>query len=808
MGEKRSSRGKTQEKNPPQTPLKASRPQGVVQHSRGGTQISRHTREFCASLALIVTPSAPIAREVLLVGGGHSHALVLRMWAMRPVPGVRLTLVSDVSHAPYSGMLPGHLAGFYSWDEIHIDLRRLCEFAGATFLHARATGLDLAAKRVLLDGRPAHGFDLVSLNTGSTPAAPGIEGAADHAVPAKPVPQFLAAWERIVTDSAGKEPRLVVIGGGAGGVELALSCQQRLQRRCHVTIIHRGAGVMTGHNDGVRKILTRLLAERGISVLSGKRVTAVRDGSVMTSDGTVVPADHVFRVTNAAPPGWIRESGLACDDAGFALVADTLCSTSHPFVFAAGDCATIATAPRPKSGVFAVRAARHLIENLRRALLDQPLQPWQPQKNFLSLIGTADHAAVASRAHLAWHSPRLWTLKDWIDRRFMRKFSDLPQQPMRLEKPAASPAAQPDGLADLQRRAAMRCLGCAAKVGPAILRDTMARLRAENPDAFSSGDASLLAGLDQPDDAAVFLTPAGQALVQTVDYMPALVSDPWLFGRIATLHCFSDLFAMGATPHSCLAAALLPFAAESVTAETLFQLLSGVLHELKSLNARLLGGHTAEGAVLGLALTCNGLADPARLLRKGLSVPPTEPLALILTKPLGTGALFAASMRLAVRGHWIDSALASMLMSNLPAAQILQAHGALACTDVTGFGLAGHLLEMLNASPPGCSVSLKLGALPAVPGAVDCLTAGHLSSLSPANSRAAAALDNAADFATHPHFPLLFDPQTSGGLLALVPASLAATCLRDLHTSGLDGASIIGELTHGDGLERRLQLVC
>ncbi len=471
----------------------------------------------------------------------------------------------------------------------------------------------------------------------------------------------------------------------------------------------------------------------------------------------------------------------------------TLQAVDHPWIFAVGDVATIDGEARPKSGVFAVRMAKPLVDNLRASFAGRPLRMYRPQSHHLGLLGTGDGRAVASRRWLAGHSAFFWRLKDRIDRRFMAKFEDLP---VMQEEPAAGEAG--DGLAGLRQRAHMRCLGCAAKVGNTTLDRVIARLRAEHGTAWQDAarTGAVLAGLEAPDDAAVFSVPPGRALVQSVDYMPALVSDPFLFGRIATLHSCSDLFAMGAAPHSALAAALVPFASEEVTEETLYQLLSGVLRELTALDATLLGGHSAEASVLGLALTVNGLIDPARILRKG-GLQFGE--ALLLTKPLGTGVLFAAHMRLQAKAAWIEEAIASMLASNRAAATILRDHGARGCTDVTGFGLAGHLLEMLR--PQRLGAKLRLAEVPALAGALPCLQRGLASSLQPANQRAVSAIANAAAFAGHERLGLLFDPQTSGGLLAGVPAERAADCVEALRAAGYVHAAIIGQVTERDDAE-------
>ena len=738
-------------------------------------------------------PAIPVSRDLVLVGGGHSHALVVRRLGMRPWPGVQVTLVSDVSHTPYSGMVPGHLAGFYDWEEIHIDLRRLCSWAGVRFVHARAIGLDLQAGRLMLEGRPPLAFDTASLNIGSTPSFNGVPGAAQHAVPAKPVPRFLAAWEHLRTRAAAADrpARAVIVGAGAGGVEVALAIKARLGPSLDLTLVHQGPAIMPTHAAGVRRRLLAALGREGVTVLTGQPVTAVLADGVVLRDGRRLPANTVFWTTQASAPEWLRTSGLAVDEAGFVVVDDALRSVSHPTVFAAGDCATVRDATRPKSGVFAVRAARPLFDNLERHLAGAPLRHWRPQARFLGLVGTGRARAVASRGAWAAEGAWAWHWKDRIDRAFMRRFSDLP--PMDPERVHPSPRLTRHPPSPLERAASMRCLGCAGKVGGSILHRVLTRLRASHgavvtppPDRHD-----IMAGLDAPDDAAVFLPPPGCAVVQTTDHLSALVTDPFLFGRIAALHSMSDILAMGAEPHSALVTALVPFAADPVTEEYLTQLLSGVATELGRLGALLLGGHTAEAPAPALTLTCTGLAQPASLWRKN-GLQPGD--ALILTKPLGTGTLFAAAMRHQTQGRWIDAALASMLVSNQAAARLARSHHATAATDITGFGLLGHLLEMLHAST--VSATLLLDTLPTLPGATHTTRLGLLSSLHPDNARALHAVPNQAAFATHPHFPLLSDPQTSGGLLLAVPPGSAPALLDELLATGHRAAEV-GEVLEG-----------
>ena len=293
--------------------------------------------------------------------------------------------------------------------------------------------------------------------------------------------------------------------------------------------------------------------------------------------------------------------------------------------------------------------------------------------------------------------------------------------------------------------------------------------------------------------------PPGKAIVQTVDFFRAFIDDPWLFGRIAANHALGDIFAMGAEAQSATAIVTVPPGLESKVEDTVFQMMAGAVSVLNAAGCALVGGHTGEGRELALGFAINGLIDEtlANVMQKG-GMRPGD--VLILTKPIGTGTLFAAHARLQAAGRWIDAALESMQVSNRAAVPCLAAHGATACTDLTGFGLLGHLVEMTRAS--GVDAELELSALPLLDGAVDTVAAGILSSLQPANVRLRRALRDPEAFVDHPRYPLLFDPQTAGGLLASVPAEAAEACLAELRGLGYPQAVRVGRiLAQGEALE-------
>jgi len=751
--------------------------------------------------------SEPVVQDLVLVGGGHSHVIALKQFGMNPLPGVRLTLITEASNTPYTGMLPGYVAGFYSVEDCHIDLRPLAEFAGAQLYLDQAIALDLESRRVICAQRPPVGFDLLSLDIGSVPTLPELPGVGDYSLPAKPIRRFLAHWQRLV-DQVCQHPerplRLAVVGGGTGGVELTLAVQRRLQEllqaagqpltNLEMHLFHRGQQVMPGHSAWVRDRLQSILSSRGIQVhlqetASGLHPLAIQPGVLLRCEsGLEVACDFVIWVTQAAAPTWLRDSGLATDARGFIQVDDTLRSLSHSFVFAAGDIATMVHHPRPKAGVFAVRQGKPLFQNLRRTLEGRPLRPYRPQKRFLSLIGTSNTSAVASWGPLAWESSLMWRWKDRIDRRFMERFRNLPTMSAAADPTFAHPGpTSPPGTPPGTKINPMRCGGCGAKVGSSVLEQVLQRLQQDHLLVTERQD--ILIGLDNPDDAAVVQVPPEQRMVHTLDYFRTFLNDPFVFGQICANHSLSDLFAMGATPQSALAIATVPYGLETKVEETLYQLLSGAAKVLAQSRTALVGGHTTEGAELAFGLSCNGLVAPDHLLPKG-GLQPGQ--VLILTKALGTGTLFAAQMQLKAKGVWIDQAIASMLLSNQGAAACFQQHQATACTDITGFGLLGHLVEMIRASQ--VAVDLDISTLPSLPGALELLERGITSSLQPQNLKAQNWIENLEAAQSDPRFPLLFDPQTAGGLLAAVPAAQSQACLTCLHNQGYAQSQIIGRV--------------
>lgn len=714
----------------------------------------------------------PALRDLVLIGGGHSHVQVLRRLLMRPLPNTRVTVVVDRPVAVYSGMVPGVVSGDYARHEVEIDVRPLARRAGCRVLHAACTAVDPVQRTVSLEGRLPIRYDLCSINVGSTVAGLSVPGVAEHAVPTRPIGRFVERLERAIESATVRD--VVVVGSGAAGVELAFCAEARLRRagiEPRVTLVGSSAHPLPRQSPRAVAAVRAAAEERGITLLDGVKVERVDRGAVALSAGSTLPADLVLWVTGAAPAGWL--SCLPVDDRGFVRVEDTLQVVGTTGLFAVGDCAVLDSWREiPKAGVYAVRQGPTLADNLAAACEGRPLQPYRPQRDFLTLLDLGDGTAIALRNGMAWRSPWMRRLKEWIDRRFMDRFVVLDQAggedtPFVRDMPAMDEGE-------------MVCGGCAAKVGQGPLSRALQTIGARV-------DPEVTLGLDEPDDVAVLARPEEQ-LVTSIDAFPAFVDDPWTVGRVAADNAMSDLFAKGVAPR--LALALVSVPEDEDPESVLVQVLGGARAALDEAGVTLAGGHTTVGPRLTVGFAITGFAPlDTPVLRKG-GLQPGD--LLVLTRPLGTGVVFHADMVGRAAGPWVDAALAGLALGNRAAAELALGGGATACTDVTGFGLASHAAEMAVASD--CQVVLSLQALPALPGAIPLLTRGERSTFHEQNRRAIRGMRvGVLPSEAAPRLELAFDPQTLGGLLIGIPEDRAPALVTALRDAGHPQAAVVGQ---------------
>lgn len=691
-------------------------------------------------------------RDLILVGGGHTHALLIRSLAMRPLPGVRVTLLSESLLTPYSGMLPGLVAGHYQPDEVHIDLNQLCRWAGVRFIQGRLIGLDPKAKHLHIDGQPDLHYDKVSFDTGSTPNLE-LPGAHSFAVGVKPVSAFFAKWQQLLAKAdTGETRHWGVVGAGAGGIELVLAMAHRLGDQSPITLhlIYAGERVLNGYPNRVVKSAEQALARYRVLCHPQFKVSAVTKTGLVATNGNALTLDQSVLCTSAAAPTWPEKAGLNTANGGFIAVNASLQSTSHPDIFAAGDVAEMVFDPRAKAGVYAVRQAPWLYDNLNRAFAGKALRPMHLQRRFLSLLSLGGKHAAGHRGALAIKGDWVWRWKDRIDRAFMAKL----QHP---GPPTMSMAASP--------LEAMHCAGCGSKLGPEVLRDVLTELPIhKRPDVTPA--------LSQAEDACLWQARPNRVQLQSIDGFRAFSDDLFRLGQVSVHHALSDLYAMGAEPLLAQVWVNLAFNHPRLQQRDFRRLMRGIATALAQQSVTLAGGHSTEGEETHLALTVNGDAETNRLWRKtGAQAGDV----LVLTKALGTGVILAADAAAQAPAEAMQAAWQSMLCSNRDIAQTLATLNPHAVTDVTGFGLLGHLLEMLT--EPDFSARLMLDTIPTLAGAKALWAAGWESSLVPQLAPNLLQCQSAQPL-TIIERGLLLDPQTSGGLLVALPTAEAEALVR------------------------------
>lgn len=714
----------------------------------------------------------PITRDLVLLGGGHAHALVLRKWAMNPLPGAQVTLVNPQVKAPYTGMLPGYVAGHYQRSDLDIDLVRLARQANARLVIDRAIGIDTARKRVRLSDAPELGYDTLSIDVGITSGLVDLPGAAEHLVPAKPLGLFANAWSELVERSLRDQsaPKIAIIGGGVAGVELALAMAHRLDRAglhsAKVRLVEANGTLLLDLNKRARRDLLSELEQAQIDVITDTSVRAISENGIQVGSGDLfIEADFVVSAAGAQPQAWFQETSLLLEN-GYVAVDKYLQSVNTPHVFATGDCAHLTHAPRPKAGVFAVRQAPVLFENLRADLSNGELTAYTPQRSYLKLISKGRKSAVTDKWGIGLSGDWAWQLKDRIDRAFMDQF-----KPTLQMREAPLPKELASGVAELMNETAQPCGACGAKVGQDVLNEGLRDLTHDG-------------ALPSLDDAAIIASGDTATIVST-DHLRAFSANPYLLAKVAAIHALGDVWSMGAQPTSVLSQIILPPLSSDKQANMLHEIMAGAREVFGETGAAIVGGHTSSGAELTIGYTIVGEAASRPVTHGG-----AEPGDIVvLTKPIGTGVILAAEMRQLADGDDYQSVLNSMCRSQANAASILGGV-ATAMTDVTGFGLAGHLLNILDAS--GASAVIETESLPVLPGAEALATRGIRSTLWPQNAEQATRISR-LEF---PLQDLLFDPQTCGGLLATVPASKIDDLLADFQL-GDEPIWHIGTITKG-----------
>lgn len=700
---------------------------------------------------MIQIEEIPITNDLVLIGGGHSHLSVLMKLSKKPINGNRITLITNEIDTPYSGMIPGYIEGIYSWRDSHIDLYRLCLKLNVRFIHAEVERVSAYEKEIYFKDRPKIKFDVLSINTGIQSNNREIKGAAKYCLPVKPISKLTNNFLNKITNFKS----IAFIGGGAGSVELALAIKKRflnINQDIKITIITGKRGLLSTFPQKTKLTSLKTLEKFKIDIIEYKRVLEVKPKQIILSDKSLLKIDKAILSTNSMTPKWLAKSDILLTKDNYILVNKSF-QTNYKYVFASGDVIDFNNQNLKKAGVFAVRSGKPLAINIRKFILGKKLVEYKFNKNYLALIGTSKRSAIATKYNLTFNSRFFFYLKKYIDQNFIKKFSDF-----RIRKKFTLDALKTDVLNIFVKHKEkitdendiMQCKGCAAKVPLNALKQALPK------DIVSTSEDAVS-------------VPGHPELYQTVDMISSIITDPFLLGKIAANHSISDMVSVNSKITSAMMILQLPLSKTEINSRDLEQVLLGANEIFKTIDCPLIGGHTMIGKdkdpIIGFSIL--GQKQKKIKIVKNRRKIKTKDL-LILTEKIGSGLIFAGINNYLIDSYFQIDVIKQMIKGNLNFGKISNQLNILSMTDITGFGLANHLLNLIKRDNSKTGLTIYPNKIPLFEGVNECLNKDIKSSLFKSNydiaqkdiiyKRDKSKLDN-----------ILYDPQTVGGIAFIIP---------------------------------------
>ena len=700
---------------------------------------------------MIQIEEIPITNDLVLIGGGHSHLSVLMKLSKKRLNGNRITLITNEIDTPYSGMIPGYIEGIYSWRDSHIDLYRLCLKLNVRFIHAEVERVSAHEKEIYFKDRPKIKFDVLSINTGIQSNNREIKGAAKYCLPVKPISKLTNNFLNKITNFKS----IAFIGGGAGSVELALAIKKRflnINQDIKITIITGKRGLLSTFPQKTKLTSLKTLEKFKIDIIEYKRVLEVKPKQIILSDKSMLKIDKAILSTNSMTPKWLAKSDILLTKDNYILVNKSF-QTNHKYVFASGDVIDFNNQNLKKAGVFAVRSGKPLAINIKQFILGKKLVEYKFNKNYLALIGTSKRSAIATKYNLTFNSRFFFYLKKYIDQNFIKKFSDF-----KIRKKFTLEALKTDVLNIFvkhkekitDKNDIMQCKGCAAKVPLNALKQALPK------DIVSTSEDAVS-------------VPGQPELYQTVDMISSIITDPFLLGKIAANHSISDMVSVNSKITSAMMILQLPLSKTEINSRDLEQVLLGANEIFKTIDCPLIGGHTMIGKdkdpIIGFSIL--GQKQKKIKIMKNRRKIKTKDL-LILTEKIGSGLIFAGINNYLIDSYFQTDVIKQMIKGNLNFGKISNHLNILSMTDITGFGLANHLLNLIKRDNNKTGLTIYPNKIPLFEGVNECINKNIKSSLFESNydiaqkdiiyKRDKSKIDN-----------IIYDPQTVGGIAFIIP---------------------------------------
>ena len=713
-----------------------------------------------------------IKNDLILIGGGHSHLILLMKLAKNPILGTRITLVSNELDTPYSGMIPGYIEGEYSWRESHIDLYKFSERLNIRFIHSEVINISGKDKKIYFKDRPALSYDFLSINCGIQSNYKKIKGANKYSLPVKPISKLAINF----LDQINTINSVAFIGGGAGSVELALALKKRYKIKnpnLKIIIISGQRGLLNFFSKKTKNYAEAELNKHDIKIINNKYVIEIKKNKFITNDNKVFEVDKCVLSTNAMGALWLKKTDINLTDDGFIIVNNCF-QTNFNFIFASGDIIEFNKMKLEKTGVFAVKSGKPLAKSIKSFILNKKSIPFKHKKNYLALIGLSNGYAIATKFGLSNLSKFNYFLKKYIDKRFVYKFNNFENKSNYLYFYNLFNFLNiffKKNLFKQTETIQMQCKGCAAKVPFDALKKSLP----ENI-TLSSHDAAPVPHYPQ--------------LFQTIDMINAIISDPYLLGKIAANHSLSDIIAAKSKALSAQMILQLPLSETEVHSRDLAQVLSGAKIILDNNECLLNGGHTMIGndndpvigfSIIGEDTSKNKKNKPSKIKKDDL---------IILTGKIGSGLIFAGISNNLIDSHYQIDVINQMSEGNSKFGAIINQLDISLMTDITGYGLANHLLNLIQRNYGKNGFTINTKKIQVYEGVVYALKKGVKSSLYKSN------FDAASKYIVYEKNKelideIIYDPQTVGGLAFIISKKNKAKTFEILKSNSIH-FSVIG----------------
>ena len=701
-----------------------------------------------------------IEEDLVLLGAGHANIEVLRKLGMNPQKGLRVTIISNKYLSTYSGMVPSYIEGNYNWNEINTDLAQLCNNYSHRLIISSITKVDTLKKLVYLKNRPPICYDLLSINLGIQSDKSKIIGSGKFALQLKPISEIKKTTDKILTfNKSNPKNNVILIGAGAAGVEVALALSSRFKKnniKNNIILLSKNKSILKGYNYFAQKNCKKELLKNNIKVIFNAKVNKISKEYIVYNNNIKMYGKFPILCTAASPIDLLKKSNLPLNKKGSIEVNNYLLAKGTTNIFAAGDIAEIKGYITTKAGVFAVKQGKILFKNIVRKLHKKKLIKYYPQKSYLSLIGLPNKNALAVKSLFSFKSNFLWYLKKYIDNKFIKKYSikneiksdiTFNKDPFKFE---------------------MQCKGCGNKVPQSVLKSVFKK--------------NILNGSLDADKIT-----ATKNLYQSTDIISSIINDPYKLGMLSAKHALNDILASNSKALSSQMIVSMPPALNKINIRDLTQLKKGAEVIMKKSVCDITGGHTYSSnddqiyigySIVGRQKTIN----KQNYFSEGF---------VYMTGHIGTAIIFAAIEQKILSGAYSKQVIKEMTASNHKIYELLCKNNVNMITDISGFGLAIHLYNLILRFPRLKGIELSINQVPIYPGVELALSKNVKSSLNDANKNYIISKLNHSN-KNHKLSNILYDPQTAGGFVFIVNDN-KEKILNDFSKNNID-LSLIGKI--------------